>query len=167
MSSLTGKFLVARPLLHDPNFVQTVVLLLHHSTKAAFGLVVNRPAEVKELPFPVFSGGPCESQGLLLLHGHAEWMKESADLPESEVAPGIFLGDASCLQRLSEPDPELVFRFRMFSGNSGWGPGQLEAELVAGVWAVIPATGELLFDTPIDDLWNRLSPPNIPQPSAN
>ena len=55
----------------------------------------------------------------------------------------------------------------MFSGYAGWGPGQLEGELAAGAWAIVPATGELLFDVPAEDLWYRLVPPTIPEPSVN
>jgi putative transcriptional regulator len=167
MPSLAGSFLVAKPILRDSNFAQTVVLLLQHGAEGAFGLVVNRPTPIKELPFPVFAGGPCPSEGLLLLHGHEDWVEDAPDSPKNEVAPGIFLGDASCVQRVSDPAPGDVLRFRMFSGYSGWGPDQLEGELAGGAWAVVPATSDLLFDTPAEELWDRLLPPTIPQPSLN
>lgn len=167
MPSLAGKFLVARPVLKDPNFSQSVVLLLQHGSVGAFGLVVNRPAKAEGLPFPVFFGGPCESQGLLLLHGHQEWVESTDDKPQAEVAPSIFLGDSSCLKRITDPVPGQPLRFRIFVGTSGWGPNQLEGELAAGAWAVVPASGEQLFGTPIDDLWEALLPPQIPEPSLN
>jgi putative transcriptional regulator len=167
MASLAGSFLVARAVLRDSSFRQTVVLLLDHGDDGAFGLVVNRPAAVEGLPFAVFTGGPCESNGLLMLHGHAEWVKLSLGLPGGEVAPGVFQGDASCLGRLNDPPAGQVLRYRMFTGYSGWGAGQLEGELAAGDWAVVPATAQLLFDTPVEELWDRLVPPAIPQPSLN
>jgi putative transcriptional regulator len=166
MSSLAGSFLVAKPLLRDPSFKQTVVLLLRHGDDGAFGLVVNRPAEVEGLNLPAFAGGPCPAPGLLLLHGHAEWLEDD-DAPEKTVAPGIFMGDADCLQRLDTPAAAARPRLRVFAGYAGWGPGQLEGELAAGAWAVTAASGELLFDTPPEDLWERLAPPTIPQPSLN
>ena len=64
--SLAGSFLVARQVLRDPNFERTVVLLLAHSDEGAFGLVVNRPATAKGLPWPLFVGGPCPSPGFSL-----------------------------------------------------------------------------------------------------
>lgn len=167
MPSLAGSFLVARPVLKDDNFVQTVVLLLQHDADGAFGLVVNRPTPVKDLPFPVYNGGPCPSQGFLLLHGHSEWLEQGEDAGKGEVAPGVFLGDASCGRHVTDPTPGQTLRFRMFSGYSGWGSGQLEGELGAGAWAVVQATGQLLFDTPVEDLWEQLIPPTIPQPSLN
>jgi putative transcriptional regulator len=165
--SLVGSFLVARPVLHDPSFRRTVVLLLQHGSEGAFGLVVNRPKAVTGLPFPLYIGGPCEAEGLIMLHGHADWLGEEDDVEENTVAPGVFLGDAGCLERASEPPPGGAFRFRVFKGYSGWGPNQLEGELAAGAWAILPLTDALLFDTPVEELWDRLAPPPIPQPSLN
>jgi putative transcriptional regulator len=166
MPSLAGKFLVARPVLQDPSFQQTVVLLLQHGSEGAFGLVVNRVAPIEELPFPVFRGGPCPSQGMLMLHGHDDWV-DADDTAARQVAPGVFLGNAALLPRVSEPSGEETLRFRMFLGYAGWAPDQLESELLAGAWAAVPASGQLLFDTPHEDLWDRLVPPAIPQPSLN
>ena len=98
MPSLAGSFLVARHVLKESSFRQTVVLLLQHGDEGAFGLVINRPAAVEGVPFPIFAGGPCESEGLLMLHGHPEWMDEP-----STVAPGIFMGDSSCLTYIQDP----------------------------------------------------------------
>ena len=69
MTSLAGKFLVAKPILQDPNFAQTVVLILRHNGEGAFGLVVNRPAESEGVPFPVYVGGPCPASGLIIGYG--------------------------------------------------------------------------------------------------
>src|SRR5215471_18798935 len=102
MPCLSGKFLVARPVLQEASFRQTVVLLLQHAAEGAFGLVVNRAVSVEGLPFPVFAGGPCQSEGLLMLHGHADWVESPPPTVPREVAPGIFLGDASCLSRIGE-----------------------------------------------------------------
>lgn len=167
MASLAGWFLVAKPVLKDPSFRQTVVLLLRHNSDGAFGLVVNRPAKVDGLPFPLYAGGPCESEGLLMLHGHVEWLDSDDEPGTNEVAPGLFLGDAACLERVSDPPPGQTLHFRLFAGYAGWGPHQLEGELGESVWALVRATGQVLFETPPDELWDRLLPPTIPQPSLN
>jgi putative transcriptional regulator len=167
MTSLAGSFLVARPVLQDPSFRHTVVLVLQHGPDGAFGLVVNRTKQVEGLPFPVFLGGPCEFEGLLLLHGHADWGPSEGETSSGQVAPGIFLGDASCLERVSDATADESLRFRVFRGYSGWAPQQLESELQSGAWVVLPAHGQLLFDTPIEELWARLVPKTIPQPSVN
>jgi putative transcriptional regulator len=165
--SYAGYFLIAKPILKDPNFQRTVVFLMAHNAEGAFGLVVNRPADAKGLPWPVFVGGPCPSPGLILLHGHADWA-ETAEEEERELAPGIFSGDAACLERVSQAEEEgQTLRFRVFSGYAGWGGGQLEGELATGAWALKPANGSLLFETPSAELWDRLAPPRLPEPSVN
>lgn len=167
--SLSGSFLVARALLRDPNFARTVVFLLAHNDEGAFGLVVNRPAEAEGLPWPLYVGGPCPAPGLLMLHGHPEWAElvASGETPKEELAPGIYTGDAACLDRAAQESSDKTLRFRVFTGYSGWGEGQLESELAEGAWAVVPASAALLFDTPAEELWERLAPPTIPQPSLN
>jgi putative transcriptional regulator len=169
--SHAGSFLIARPTLKDPNFAQTVVLLLAHSSEGAFGVVLNRPIEAEDLPFPLFDGGPCPSPGVVILHGQADWVEAPDDAEEApakpEVAPGIFVGDETCLSRAAHPIPGQEPRCRVFRGFAGWGSGQLEQELASGAWALTAATGQLLFDTPIEDLWVGLVPPAFPQPSLN
>lgn len=167
MPSYTGSFLVARPVLQDPNFRQTVVLLLQHGAEGAFGLVVNRPTTAEDVPFPVYLGGPCQAPGLMMMHGYPEWMTGPAAAEMKSVAPGVFLGDAEALKHATEADVDAKQRFRVFSGYSGWGPGQLEGELAAGAWTLVPASGTLLFDTPVEALWEQLVPPRLPQPSLN
>ena len=169
--SYAGFFLIAKPILQDPNFKHSVVFLLAHNAEGAFGLVVNRPAQAEGLPWPLFAGGPCPSPGLLMLHGHPDWAEPSPDEPESgkeeELAPGIYSGDAACLDRATQTEEGQPLRFRVFSGYAGWGGGQLEGEMAVGAWAVVPANGTLLFDTPVEELWERLAPPRIPEPSVN
>jgi putative transcriptional regulator len=179
--SLAGSFLIAQSSLSDPNFMQTVVLILAHNESGAFGLVVNRPSEKEGLPFPVFHGGPCPAPGLFMLHGHPEWAEVKAetddddnapndqeeDQQQREVAPGIFLGDPACLKRASQPPEGETVRFRAYQGYAGWGPGQLECELESGSWLVTPADSKVLFETPIEMLWRLLAPPRLPRPSLN
>ncbi len=166
MTSLAGSFLVARTTLRDSFFGQTVILMLQHGPEGAFGLIVNRRGKGQNLPFPVFVGGPCEAPGLLMLHGHEDWL---TDKDNQEIAPGVFLGDAETFLRLNdtESSENPHDRVRMFSGYSGWGPDQLEGEMAQGSWAVVPASGDLVFDTPPQELWEQLVPPSFPQFSVN
>ncbi len=168
MASLAGSFLVARSTLFDPNFRETVVLLIQHSAEGALGLVVNRKAQVTSAPFPVFVGGPCESEGLLMIHGHEEWLDEE-EREQREIAPGIFMGDASCVDRVTSAELDEDLRYRIVVGYSGWGPDQLESEMVMqqSSWSVVPADGDTLFNTPVEELWSTLAPPAFPEPSVN
>src|SRR5262249_14903750 len=146
-----------------PTFAKTVILLLAHGDEGAYGVVVNRPIPVDGVPFPVFIGGPCPSPGLILLHGHPDWAEQEGGPSEGEeeesqgeILPGVFVGDAACLKRASEPALGEARRVRVFRGYSGWGPGQLEGELARNAWAVMPATAELLFEVPAEALWEQL-----------
>ncbi len=171
-TSFAGSFLVARPSLRDPNFGHSVVLLLAHNEEGAYGVIVNRPRKVNGMPFPIFGGGPCESPGFVMLHAEEEWLEleedpDDAGPEDKTVARGIFLGDAACLAQAAEPPPGVKYQFRIFAGYAGWGPGQLEREIAEGSWGLLPADGDVLFGTPARDLWERLVPPPIPQPSLN
>jgi putative transcriptional regulator len=169
--SLAGSFLIARSVLKDENFAEAVVLILNHDEDGALGLVVNRVLDADNMPFPVFRGGPCPAPGFFMLHGYADWATEAPDASElaakKEIAPGIFAGDESCAERAKAESVEEGLRLRIFRGYAGWGPGQLESELAGGAWGIVAASGELLFETPVDELWDRLMPPRIPQPSLN
>lgn len=161
MSSLAGFFLVAAPRLPDPNFLRSVVLMIQHSEEGAFGLVLNRPSNVRLVDVweeatgqpcasrrPIYVGGPVEGPPMAL-HGRV-------DCGEQEVVPGVyFSADLDHLQQLlgGEGDGE---SYRVFSGYSGWAPEQLEGELEAGGWMTIPATAELIFADD-DELWKHIS----------
>src|SRR5262249_57618642 len=78
--SLRGRFLIAGKNLRDPNFYQSVVLIVEHGSGGAMGVVVNRPSGVTvaealknhfELPETgemVYVGGPVGRNDLFILH---------------------------------------------------------------------------------------------------
>jgi putative transcriptional regulator len=157
--SLRGHFLLASPTLTDPNFVQTVVLLVQHDKDGAVGLVLNRPLKVSvaeamgsELDFDVavestlFKGGPCVGP-LMALTG--------AETPFSdEVVPGVhFAAKDDALRMLLSTD---VGPTRFTIGYAGWSADQLERELAEGDWTVVPAAPQDVFAEPVDMLWHKL-----------
>jgi putative transcriptional regulator len=166
MSTLAGKFLIARPAMSDAFFGRSVILMLQHGPEGAFGLVLNRPAQAQELPFPIYVGGPCKMDGLLMIHGVEEWLTPSAE-PSPQICPGVFLGTSDQFEKATEAEEAATDHFRVFTGYAGWGPNQLEAEMSQDAWIVLPASGETIFKTPVQDLWERLAPPTLPQPSMN
>ena len=166
MSSLAGNLLVARAALLDGFFGRSVILVLQHSEDGALGLVLNRPAQAKELPFPVFLGGPCKMDGLLMIHGRKDWLPEDGD-GNLEVCPGVYLGTAEQFEKATEEGETSSDQFRVFAGYAGWGPSQLEAEMLQDAWIVLPGSGTIIFETPVQELWETLAPPTLPQPSMN
>ena len=145
--SYAGRLLVATPLILDPNFVHTVVYLYaHDADQGAAGVVLNRPSDEPVIdhlpdwrstvaaPPVVFWGGPVATDSGLIV------MSQDGDIT---LADGL------------EPPPEGV-RARLFVGQAGWGPGQLEAELAEGAWVVEHAhTDDVLVPFP-DTLWSRV-----------
>lgn len=161
MESLKGHLLVASPHLLDPNFVQTVVLLIEHTEEGAFGVVLNRPAEntVQELwaevsegaaecndPRHVHLGGPV-SGPLIALH-------RDRSFSEMEIVPGVhFSAQRENLEGLlAQHKPS----YRLFVGHSGWGGGQLENELEQGSWLTTRATADFVFRDD-GELWKHVT----------
>ncbi|HZZ82642.1 MAG TPA: YqgE/AlgH family protein [Gemmataceae bacterium] len=165
MTSLAGKFLVARSSLRDAFFGRSVILLLQHSEEGAFGLVLTHQAKTEELPFPIFVGGPCKMDGLLMIHGRKDWLDPEEDEP-AEICPGVYLGTPEQFEKARGTSDDAT-GFRVFTGYSGWAPEQLEGELNEGAWIVLPAMGDVIFSTPSDELWEKLAPPTLPEPSMN
>lgn len=162
-SSLAPSFLLSMPQLTDPNFNRTVVLLCKHTDRGAFGLVVNRPLVtsgrvVVNLDPPVSTerelhlwvGGPVQPERSWILVGDGSGAEdEASDVP---VSDGLYLTTSPTLLRKmveGEPPP----RTRLIIGYSGWGPGQLEAELEASAWLMSDVDADLIFTTPSDKMW--------------
>ena len=157
METLEGQLLLASPQLADPNFVRTVLLLVEHNEGGAWGLVLNRPTgiTVQEL-WKQVGESSCESQNPVHIGGPvgAPVMAIHTDgnLSEMEVLQGVHLAaQKKNLDALVRQDGH----FKIFTGNAGWGPGQLEGEIAQGAWKTLPASAEDIFDVG-DDLWQRL-----------
>ena len=158
MESLAGKFLIASPRLIDPNFAQSVVLMVQHGEEGALGLVINRPLDTsledvceKILETPcstdgvLFQGGPCEGP-LMVVHTH----NNRSDI---EIQPGVhFSTERESLEWLLRYNEAPI---RFFVGYSGWTAGQIESEIETGSWLIVPAAEEQIFKGG-DDLWSKL-----------
>jgi putative transcriptional regulator len=139
--------LVATPVLLDPNFARSVVLMLEHSEDGAVGVVLNRPSDlttaealtawetVIATPNVVFVGGPVQPGGVI---GLAEVTTHPSAPTEGVTVlwPGLGTVDL-------DAEPSTIAaglgRVRCFAGYSGWGPLQLEGELATGSWFVVDA----------------------------
>jgi putative transcriptional regulator len=144
---LTGRLLVATPMLVDPNFDRTVVLVLDHDADGTLGVVVNRPTAVpvrevlpdwSELaePLPVvFQGGPVALDSVL---GLAE-LRTIKATEQDPVGWRRVHGDLGLVD-LDTPPEKLaaqISAFRIYAGYAGWSSGQLERELKHGAWYVV------------------------------
>ena len=158
-----GKLLVATEVVHGEMFAKTVVLLLYYDETGAFGLVVNRPTDVRleELlaeedviagyTGTLFWGGPVQMDSLRALL-HTDEPPDSAE----KIIESVYLVAFDDALELDSADPATL---RLYIGYAGWAPGQLEHELARGSWRVLPGTDEHVFDPEPASLWKRLTPP--------
>jgi len=159
-----GKFLVASRRLQDPNFRETVVLLIDYGLDGAMGLVINRPSAVKlTTVFPdikelkqrkdtIYVGGPVDVNKMLLLI-------RSPKMPEgaNEVTAGVYISSSwKVLEDLMKKKATKDERFRLFAGYAGWAPSQLDFERTRGDWYVLKAEAETVFSQNPSELWPEL-----------
>ncbi len=159
-----GSFLIANPVLPDPNFSRTVVLLCNHNEEGSFGLVINRNSGLKSTEVfasselltgyegEVFIGGPVAPSQVFYL------CRSSRSLPEmEEVCPGVHMGMSwealeTVLPDLPNPNEDL----RFYMGYSGWGSGQLAGEMDQRSWLTCNASDPFVFTSPEQHIWPKV-----------
>jgi len=159
MKSLQAHLLLAAPQLPDPNFNRSVVFLISHDEEGAFGVILNRPTPVKLAEiWNEVAGAPCENRSNVYLGGPVQGpliaLHQIIECAESEVMPGVYV--ATQKESLNTIVQHEGSQFRLFSGYSGWGEGQLEAEMEVGGWLTMPAEIDHVFG---DDeaLWQEVA----------
>jgi putative transcriptional regulator len=153
--SLAGSLLLAHPVLRDPNFRRTAILMSTHGPEGAMGVVLNRPfgkrlGELKGdfalgplASTPIFNGGPVQTEQLIL----AAWQSR-----EDTFQLHFGIDPDKAVQLLSDE----TTRLRAYLGYSGWSAGQLEDELKSGTWIVASPPADL-FERPMQEaLWRSL-----------
>ena len=168
--NLTNQFLIAMPGMADGTFTGAVVYLCEHSEKGALGLVINKPIDITlknlfekvELSLtrddlaeaPVYFGGPVQTERGFVLH---ERQSDATSPYSSTLAiPGGGLDmttSKDVLEALSNgAGPKKIL---VTLGYSGWGAGQLEDEIGRNGWLTVDAQPEVIFDTPIEQRYDR------------
>lgn len=157
-----GVLLLATPTLLDPNFADTVVLLLDVNDDGALGVVINRPSalpvsqvledwgEVVEEPEVLFQGGPVSTDGAIAVALASNGGDSAGFRP---VADDLGVLDLDTPRELVNGSVE---RLRIFAGYAGWGAGQLEAEIAEGSWYAVPGHPEDAFALDTQGLWRRV-----------
>ncbi|MCH7829358.1 MAG: YqgE/AlgH family protein [Proteobacteria bacterium] len=163
-SSLTNQLLIAMPGMADPNFSTTVTLICEHNDDGALGIIINRPLNLRlsglfdQLSVPytgpdtvsdlVVSGGPVGMERGFVLHDKNHSFENTLTVSDDihltlsrDVIEALAMGEG--------PKKSLVA-----IGCAGWEPGQLEDEMLANSWLSVPATPQLVFDTPFAERWD-------------
>ncbi|WP_227258304.1 YqgE/AlgH family protein [Kangsaoukella pontilimi] len=163
--TLTGKLLVAMPGMGDPRFDRSVIFMCSHGEDGALGLIVNKPTPslsfagllqqldiaggTTERDIRVHFGGPVENGRGFVLHS-AEYGANRSTLRVGEA-----FGMTATLDILEDiahgGGPEDAI---LTLGYSGWGPGQLEDEILANGWLTCDASRQIVFETEDDAKWS-------------
>ncbi|MDE6028654.1 MAG: YqgE/AlgH family protein [Muribaculaceae bacterium] len=138
-----GDILIAEPLLNQPYFKRSVVLLLEEDGDGGhIGLTLNVPTPVtlQDL-FPdweagkkvrVYSGGPVEGDRLFMLHTLGDRFDGA-----QEIAKGLYVGaDLNQVMEYIQEEENVEGKMRFFLGYSGWGKNQLATEIINHSWAL-------------------------------
>ena len=171
--SLKGYFLISENNMLDPNFFQTVVLILEHNQEGAFGLIVNRRSRFTlgdiPLQFPkthgddlhIYVGGPVQQEYLFVLHSEMPKGHQSSTSAIQPVEGVSFEPSFSHLEKYfdssywnsipADDQPQM----HLYLGYSGWAPGQLEQELQVGSWIFHPAHPKIIFHSQPDKGWRE------------
>lgn len=156
-ANLSGKFLIAMPGMADTRFDHSVIYLCAHSPEGAMGLIVNKPSqdvklvslleqldiatgELKE-DIQVHFGGPVEHGRGFVLHS------KDYDAGETTLQVDQKFGMTATLTILEDMSkgegPEKAL---LALGYAGWGPGQLENEILENGWLTSDAHPEIVFE---------------------
>lgn len=157
-----GTLAISAPMMQDPNFRRTVVLICEHQPgTGSFGLVLNRQldmqlGDVLEGRFaydpPLYLGGPVQRETLHYLHTRPDDVPGGIPLSDGVTWGGNF----ERVQQLTQTGDASADGLRFFLGYSGWGPGQLEDELDDEAWILAPSAADLIFEVEPDALWRTV-----------
>ncbi len=162
VESIAGSFLISTHNMPDPRFEEQVLYICAHNEEGAMGVAINRPNPMfsmteilrsSKLPVPdiqlppVYIGGPVDLESAFILYGSSY----STEF-QLEVSSTISISrETKVLEDIAHMcGPE---KFLFILGYAGWGPGQLERELVEDGWLIVPAVDSIIFDTADDDKW--------------
>jgi putative transcriptional regulator len=162
IDTLAGAFLLSTPQMPDPRFAEQVIYICSHSDEGAVGIAINKPdpgitlddvLRSSNLPVPpelnrlVYIGGPVEPNAAFILY-RSDYITEQ----QLEVSQTVSLSrNNKVLEDIAYGRGPEKYLFAV--GYAGWGPGQLEQELVSQGWLTIPADDSIIFDVPDEEKW--------------
>lgn len=154
----TGRILISVPFLKDFYFKKSVVLLAEHSDEGTFGIIINKPVEVKlgdlasefeGFDAPVFLGGPVKTDSLYFLHTRPDLIEDGVP-----ILDGLYWGgNIETVKDLIKDNKLAKEDIRFYIGYSGWVADQLNKELEERSWVVSLTNSNQVFRSNPSDLW--------------
>ena len=164
-SFLAGQLLIAMPQMSDPRFQRSVIYMCAHSEEGAMRLVVNKvldafhfsdlldqigiPPTLESEKIGVHFGGPVETGRGFVLHS-AEYELESTLKVDESLALTATVDVLKDIVQGKGPKRNLLAL-----GYAGWGPGQLEGEVLDNAWLTAPADPALIFASDVGRAWEN------------
>ena len=162
---LSGQMLIAMPGMTDPRFEKAVIYICAHNEDGAMGLVVNRliesmtfPEMLKQLDIEptepedvirVLLGGPVEQARGFVLHS-PDYLQDASMVVNDDVALTATIDILRAIADGAGPRNRLLAL-----GYAGWGPGQLDSEILHNGWLNVSADDDLVFGEDLDAKWER------------
>ena len=162
---LSGQMLIAMPGMTDPRFEKAVIYICAHNEDGAMGLVVNRliesmtfPEMLKQLDIEpseredvirVLLGGPVDQARGFVLHS-PDYLQDASMVVDDDVALTATIDILRAIADGAGPRNRLLAL-----GYAGWGPGQLDSEILYNGWLNVSADDDLVFGEDLDAKWER------------
>lgn len=162
---LSGQMLIAMPGMTDPRFEKAVIYICAHNEDGAMGLVVNRliesmtfPEMLKQLDIEpsepedvirVLLGGPVDQARGFVLHS-PDYLQDASMVVDDDVALTATIDILRAIADGAGPRNRLLAL-----GYAGWGPGQLDSEILHNGWLNVSADDDLVFGEDLDAKWER------------
>lgn len=148
-------------MLGDPNFDRSVILLTEHNENGSVGFVINKPLKLRlediVIGFPplettVYHGGPVQQDSLYFIHNKGNLIPGSEHIKDDLY----WGGDLEPMKEMIECGLVTAENLRFFLGYSGWGMGQLDAELSEKSWLVLDNGGIDVFQDDAVEMWKKI-----------
>ena len=157
---LAGRILISVSFLQDFYFKKSVVLLADHSSEGTFGLIINKPVDVRlsdissefeDFEAPVFLGGPVKTDSLFFLHTRPDLIDLGVPILE-----GLYWGgNIETVKELIHEKKISKDEIRFFVGYAGWASRQLDRELEENSWVVSFTDLHQVIQSNPGDLWKQ------------
>jgi len=147
-------------------FYRVVIFIFAHDAGGSAGVILNRPTqyslgqleEFKDLmpemsDCPLYFGGDVGPECTQVIHG-IPGLEDSR-----EIMNGVYMGGTASIQESVRSGKSTPNDFRWFLRFAGWGPGQLESEVEAGVWYLASCSKKFVLKQCIQlpkPLWNEV-----------
>ena len=163
--NLTGQIIVSMPSLEDERFFKTVIYMCAHSSEGSMGIIINKKIDYDLYPdlleqlgidkplnnkkLFIHFGGPVENGRGFVLHSDDMIRKETLNIKKgvSLTSTTEFFEDLSIGKG---PENSILAL-----GYAGWGPGQLEEEILQNSWINLNVENSFLFDSEVSKKWTQ------------